>query len=128
MVIFNLVVSLVPILKSKLLKITYLLSLFVPSMWLFQLLHLDNSKATIKIAFNHHQFIHGVRTKIQHTKMLVTCQKFVDLFLFGLVWQFRQNILKVGSKSWLLTCSSNITWSLPSYTGSALKRELHIFL
>ena len=41
--------------------------------------------------------------------LLFTCQKFCDLFLFGLVWQyilqFRQNIIKVGSKSWLLTCN-----------------------
>ena len=43
----------------------------------------------------------------------------------GSILQFRQNIIKVGSKSWLLTCSSNITLSLPSYTGSALKRELN---
>ena len=57
---------------------------------------------------------------------------------FHLVWsgsilQFRQNVIKItsvtikrtlGSKSWLLTCSSNITLSLPLYTGSALKREL----
>ena len=42
----------------------------------------------------------------------------------SLLW-FRQNVIKVGSKSWLLTCSSNITLRLPSYTGSALKRELH---
>ena len=43
----------------------------------------------------------------------------------GSILQFRQNIIKVGSKSWLLTCSSNITLSLPSYTCSALKRELN---
>ena len=42
----------------------------------------------------------------------------------GSILQFRQNIIKIRSKSWLLTCSSNITLSLPSYTGSALKREL----
>ena len=53
------------------------------------------------------------------------------VFCFYLGWsgsipQFRQNIIKVGAKSWLLTCSSNITLSLPSYnTGSALKRELN---
>ena len=35
------------------------------------------------------------------------------------------DIIKVGSKSWLLTCSSNISLSQPSYTGSALKRELN---
>jgi hypothetical protein len=61
--------------------------------------------------------------------MLVTCQRFGDLFLFGLVWQYSsvqtKNIIKVGSKSWLLTCSSIITLSLLSYTGSALKRELN---
>ena len=26
--------------------------------------------------------------KIQQTKMLATCQRFGDLFLFGLVWQY----------------------------------------
>ena len=39
--------------------------------------------------------------------------------------QFRPNIIRAGSKSWLLTCSSNITLTLSSYTGSALKRELN---
>ena len=43
----------------------------------------------------------------------------------GSTLQLRQNFIKVGSKSWLFTCSSNITLSLPSYTGSALKRELN---
>ena len=43
----------------------------------------------------------------------------------GSILQFRRNIIKVGSKSWLLTCSSNITLNLPSYTGSDLKRELN---
>ena len=64
--------------------------------------------------------------------MLVMCQRYGNLFLFWLVWpvsgsilQFRKNINKVSSKSWLLTCSSNINLSLPSYTGSALKRELN---
>jgi hypothetical protein len=48
--------------------------------------------------------------KIQQTKMLVTCQRFGDWFLFGLVWPYssnQKNIIKVGSKSLLLTCSSN---------------------
>ena len=50
-----------------------------------------------------------MNTKIQQTKMLVTCQRFGDLFLFGLVWPYSSNqkyIMKVGSKSLLLTCSS----------------------
>ena len=41
----------------------------------------------------------------------------------GSILQFRLNIIKAGWKSWLLTYSSDITLSLPSYTGSALKRE-----
>ena len=50
-------------------------------------------------------------------------------FVFYLGWSgsilhFRQNMTKVGSKTWLPTCSSIITLSLPSYTGSALKRGL----
>ena len=32
-----------------------------------------------------------LQAKKQQTKMLVTCQKFVDLFLFGLVWQYSTN-------------------------------------
>ena len=51
-----------------------------------------------------------VCTKIQQIKILVTCQRFGDWFLFGLVWPYssnQKNIIKVGSKSLLLTCSSN---------------------
>ena len=51
-----------------------------------------------------------LRPKIQQTKMLVTCQRFGDWFLFGMVWPYssnQKNIMKVGSKSLLLTCSSN---------------------
>ena len=33
----------------------------------------------------------GTATKIQQTKMLVMCQSFGDLFLFGLVWQYPTN-------------------------------------
>ena len=44
--------------------------------------------------------------KIQQTKMLVTCQRFWDLFFYlgwsGSILQFRQNIIKAGSKSWRL--------------------------
>ena len=82
-----------------------------------------NNHNVIIILLTKYQY---VCTKIQQTKMLVTCQRFDDLFLIGLL-QFRQNIIKVGSKSWLLACSSNITLSLPSYTGSALKRKLNLF-
>jgi hypothetical protein len=30
-------------------------------------------------------------SKIEQTKMLVTCQRFDDLFSFGLVWQYSKN-------------------------------------
>ena len=68
------------------------------------------------------------RHKYSRLRCLLRVQGLV--IFFYLVWsgsflQFRQNIIKVGSKSWLLTCSSNITLRLPSYTGSALKRELN---
>ena len=32
-----------------------------------------------------------IDSKIQQTKMLVTCQKFGGLFLFGLIWQYSSN-------------------------------------
>ena len=66
---------------------------------------------------------------IQQTKMLVTCQRFGDLLLFGLVWQYSSVQRKYNKGRFkvmaILTCSSNITLSLPSYPGSALKRELN---
>ena len=60
--------------------------------------------------------------------MLVTCQRFGDWFLFGLVWQYssiQKNIIKVGSKPWILTRSCLITLSLPFYTDPDSKRELN---
>ena len=60
--------------------------------------------------------------------MLVTCQRFGEWFLFGLVWQYssiQKNIIKVGAKSWMLTCSYHITLSLPFYTDPDSKRELN---
>ena len=63
--------------------------------------------------------------------MLVTCQRFCDFYLgwSGSVLQIRTNIIKVGSKLWLiLTCSSNITLSLPIYNASALQIELNFHI
>ena len=57
--------------------------------------------------------------------MLVTCQRFGDLFLFVLVWQYSSVQTKYNKGRFkVMACSSNITLRLPSYTGSALKREL----
>ena len=62
-------------------------------------------------------------------RLLVTCQRFGDLFSFGLVWKYSSVQTKYNKGRFkvmaILTCSSNITLSLPSYTGSALKRELN---
>jgi hypothetical protein len=35
-----------------------------------------------------------LRPKIKQTKMLVMCQRFGDLFLFGLVWQYSSDRTK----------------------------------
>ena len=35
--------------------------------------------------------VNASKPKIQQTKMLVTCQRFGDLFLFGLIWQYSSN-------------------------------------
>ena len=61
--------------------------------------------------------------------MFVTCQRFGDLSLLGLVWKYssvQTKYIKGRFKVMrLLTCSRNINLSLSSYTGSALKRELN---
>ena len=75
-----------------------------------------NSRLTIKRPLFDKPFV--VYTKIQQTKMLVTCQRFGDWFLFGLVWPYssnQKNIIKVGSKSMLLTCSSTKLWAYLYY-------------
>ena len=41
--------------------------------------------------FHFINYSYGVDSKIQQTKMLVKCQRFGDLFLFGLVWQYSTN-------------------------------------
>ena len=63
---------------------------------------------SVKLIFK--EIFEKVYPKIQQTKMLVTCQRFGDWLLFGLVWPYssiQKNIMKVGSRSLLLTCSSN---------------------
>ena len=64
-----------------------------------------------KSTYNQSQILkEPLLAKIQQTKMLVTCQRFGDWFLFGLVWPYssnQKNIIKVCSKSLLLTRSSN---------------------
>ena len=43
------------------------------------------------IAFNMKEWGVCLLSKIQQTKMLVTCQRFGDLILFGLIWQYSSN-------------------------------------
>ena len=40
---------------------------------------------------NHEYLVAQAGAKIQQTKMLVRCQMFGDLFLFGLIWQYSSN-------------------------------------
>ena len=71
----------------------------------------SRKKDIIMVDTRHYMtFCKAPPSKIQQTKMLVTRQRFGDCFLFGLVWPYssnQKNIMKVGSKSLLLTCSSN---------------------
>ena len=72
--------------------------------------------------------VKGWAQKYNRLRCLLRAKGLVFRFYLGWsgsILQFRQNIIKVGSKSWLLICSSNITLSLPSYNGSALKRVLN---
>ena len=82
------------------------------------------SNSSMRILFK----IHIKKQKYSRLRCLLRVKGLVICFYLGWsgsILQFRQSIKKVGSKSWLLTCSSNITLSLTSYTGSALKRELN---
>ena len=50
----------------------------------------------------------------------------IGFFWAGLAVFFdSEKKVKVGSKSWILTCSCHITLSLPFYTDPASKRELN---
>ena len=72
------------------------------------------------------------RQKYNRLRCLLLVKGLVICFYLG--WSgntlpIRTNIIKVGSKSWLLTCSSNITFSLPSYIILVLiGRESSIFI
>ena len=59
-----------------------------PSMNYKLLQHIEQHKESEKFQVYNLLF---VNTKIQQTKMLVTCQRFDDLFLFGMVWQYYTN-------------------------------------
>ena len=49
--------------------------------------------------------------KIQQTKMLVTCQRFGGLFLFGLIWQYSSNHKTFNRGRLLILCSKmKILW------------------
>ena len=73
--------------------------------------------------------VNGLSQKYSRLRCLLRVKDLVICFYLGWagsILQFRQYIIKVGSMSWLLTCGSSITLSLPSYTGAALKRELNL--
>ena len=70
----------------------------------------------------------GASQKCSRLGCLLCVKGLVICFLFGLVWQYSSVQTKCNKgrlfKSWLLTCISNITLSLLSHTGSALKGPL----
>ena len=52
-------------------------------------MYVHNSGGDFSILYKDFCFsIVHLKPKIQQTKMLVTCQRFGDLFLVGLVWQY----------------------------------------
>ena len=60
--------------------------------------------------------------------MLVTCQRFGDLFLFGLVWQYSTNKNQYNKgrfKVMATQLQQYFNFELPSYTASALQRQLN---
>ena len=68
------------------------------------------------------------QTKIKQTEMIVRCQRFGNLFLFGLVWQYSlvQTTCNKGRFKVVATyLQQRYELSLPSNTDSALKRELN---
>ena len=80
---------------------------------------------TLHIEYQNRYFLDWQAQKYSRIRCLLRDKGLVICFYLGWsgsILKFRQNIIKVGLKSQLLTCSSNITLSLPSYTGSALKR------
>ena len=57
---------------------------------------------------------YNTHSKYSRLRCLLPVKGLVFCFYFGRsgsILQFRKNIIKVGSKSWLLTCSCNITLS-----------------
>ena len=59
-------------------------------------------------------FVDAFAQKYSRLRCLLRVKGLVIYFYLGWsgsILQFRQNMIKVGSKSWLLTCSSNITFS-----------------
>ena len=50
-----------------------------------------------------HSLVKQEQSKIQQTKMLVTCQRFCDLFLFALVWQYSKvNSVQEACAKWVV--------------------------
>ena len=102
--------------------------------------HLIASRTIFHLAFEQsattatqRSIIHNILSNWNHIHTLRCMLRFKGLVIcFYLGWsgsilQIRNNIIKVGSKSWILTCSCHITLSLPFYTYPASKRELNFY-
>ena len=49
-----------------------------------------SADCTLLVFMISNTFLNQLLPNIQQTKMLVMCQRFGDLFLFGLVWQYSE--------------------------------------
>ena len=68
-----------------------------------------------------------LRSKIQQTKMLVMCQRFGDLFLFGLVWQYSTNQNQYNKGRFKVFSEGSLIWTLDKLNNVIYGRFLTIF-
>ena len=88
---------------------------------------LRNQWVSLHLQTSHHIPFRDQQRYLQKCSRLICLLhvRFGELFLFGQVWQYSSVQTKYDKGRYVLTCSSNITLSLLSYAGSALKRELN---
>ena len=72
---------------------------------------------------------YGSSTKIQQTKMLITCQRFGDWFLFELIWQYSSKHKTYNKSRFCLSYSLTfqLLHSIPSWLVLAeIKCTVHV--
>ena len=69
-----------------------------------------------------------IYTKIQQTRTLVTCQRFGDLFLIGLVWQFYLFVTEEIPTAVSWRAPDKEAWPRPTAIYSTLNRIFSLFI